>query len=178
MTKIAVLVGSLREASFNKSLATTIVSLAPEGTEFIYGDIAVLPLFNEELETQYPAEATNLKEIIRDADGLLIVTPEYNRGIPGVLKNAIDWVSRPWEGQPLKGKPVAIAGVSSGKIGTAVAQSHLRQMLVYLEARLMGQPEVYAGPSSIVFDESRRVDEKTRQHLERFIASFVDFVAR
>lgn len=177
MTKIAILVGSLRDASFNKALARTIEQVAPEGTEFIYGDIAVLPLFNEDLEAQYPQEAANLKEIVRSADGLLIVTAEYNRGIPGVLKNAIDWISRPWEGQPLKGKPVAIAGVSSGKIGTAVAQSHLRQMLVYLEARLMGQPEFYGGPSGTIFDESGRLDEKTRQHLERFITSFVDHIA-
>lgn len=176
MTKIAVIVGSLRTASYNKALARTITEVAPEGTEFVYGDISVLPLFNEDLEAQYPQEATNLKEIVRSADGLLIVTAEYNRGIPGVLKNGIDWISRPWDGQPLKGKPVAIAGVSSGKIGTAVAQSHLRQMLVYLEARLMGQPEVYAGPSATVFDESGKADEKTRQHLGKFIASFVDHI--
>lgn len=176
MTKIAVLVGSLRNASYNKALARTIEEVAPEGIEFIHGDISVLPLFNEDLEAEYPTEASNLKEVIRNADGLLIVTAEYNRGIPGVLKNAIDWVSRPWDGQPLKGKPVAIAGVSSGKIGTAVAQSHLRQMLVYLEARLMGQPEVYAGPSATVFDESGNADEKTRQHLEKFIGSFVDHI--
>lgn len=176
MTKIAVIVGSLRAASYNNALARAIEEAAPEGVEFVYGNISVLPLFNEELEAQYPQEATNLKEIIRSADGVLIVTPEYNRGIPGVLKNAIDWVSRPWEGQPLKGKPVAIAGVSSGKIGTAVAQSHMRQMLVYLEARLMGQPEVYAGPSATIFDESGKPDEKTRQHLEKFIASFVDHI--
>ena len=177
MTKIAVIVGSLRAASYNKALAQTIEEVAPEGVEFVHGDISVLPLFNGDLEAEYPQEAANLKEIIRNADGLLIVTPEYNRGIPGVLKNAIDWVSRPWEGQPLKGKPVAIAGVSSGKIGTAVAQSHLRQMLVYLEARLMGQPEVYAGPSNVIFDESGRLEEKTRQHLEKFITSFVDHIA-
>lgn len=177
MTKIAIIVGSLRAASYNRALARTIEEVAPEGTEFVYGDISVLPLFNEELEVEYPQEATDLKEIIRGADGVLIVTPEYNRGIPGVLKNAIDWVSRPWDGQPLKNKPVAIVGVSSGKIGTAVAQSHLRQMLVYLEARLMGQPEVYAGPSNVIFDESGRLEEKTRQHVEKFIASFVDHIA-
>lgn len=145
--------GSLRKESYNTKLLRAFAALAPEGTTLDLADIGALPLFNPELETAMPAPATALKDAIAAADALVIATPEYNRSVPGVLKNAIDWASRPYGQNSFAGKPVVTMGVSAGKIGTAVAQSHLKQILLYLAADVLGQPELYLGPAKEIFAE-------------------------
>lgn len=151
MTKIAVLVGSLSEASVNKKLAKGIEGLLPEGVEFEYANLN-LPLFNYELESDFPAEARALKDLIEGADGVLFVTPEYNRSFSGVLKNAIDWASRPWGTNSFDGKPAAIIGASVAPHGATQAQQQLRNIALYLNTKLIGQPEVY-------FDAGRGLNE-------------------
>lgn len=176
--KIAVFVGSLRADSLNKKLARTLEQLAPEGVEFDYVDIN-LPLFNQELEANYPASAQVIKDTVRAADGVLFVTPEYNRSVPGVLKNAIDWASRPYGDSAFTGKPVALAGMSSSPVGTALAQSDLRNITAFLNMKLMGQPEVYiANAMELAFDESGILqDERWRKNLQAFMETFVAHVA-
>lgn len=173
MTKIAVLVGSLRAESFNKTLARNLEMLAPDGVEFEYTDLN-LPLYNDDLLERYPEAAQRGKDVIRRADGVLFVTPEYNRSVPGVLKNAIDWFSRPYGTSPFDGKPAGIVGVSSGPIGTAVAQAHLRDTVVYLNTILLGQPEVYF--SADKFDENGQVAENSREFLKRYMTTFIEWV--
>jgi chromate reductase len=173
MTRIAVLVGSLRAESMNKMLAKNLEELAPEGTEFEYVDLN-LPLYNDDMLAQYPEAAQAGKDIMHAADGILFVTPEYNRSVPGVLKNAIDWFSRPYGTGPFDGKPTGTVGVSSGHIGTAVAQAHLRDTLVYLNTKLLGQPEVYF--SADMFDESGQVIGESREFLRRYATTFINWV--
>jgi chromate reductase len=151
---ILALSGSIRKDSYNTHLIEACKELAPAGTTITLAPIDQLPLFNADLEESFPAEATALKKAIEAADGIIIATPEFNRSIPGVLKNAIDWVSRPWGHNSFAGKPVLTMGVSVGRLGAAVAQSHLRQILLYLDAQVIGQPEIYVGPASTVFDAS------------------------
>ena len=173
MTKIAVLVGSLRTGSLNRTLASNLEELAPEGVEFVYADMN-LPLYNDDLLHDFPAVVQKAKDIIESADGVLFVTPEYNRGVPGVLKNAIDWISRPYGANSFDGKPAGIVGVSSGQIGTAVAQSHVRGMLVYLNMTVLGQPEVYF--SADKFDENGKVVEGSRDYLVNYMAALDEWV--
>ena len=173
MANIAVFVGSLKKASLNKKLAKNLETLAPQGTTFRYIDIGSLPLFNEELETEYPAAARSMKDIIDACDGVLFVTPEYNRSIPGVLKNAIDWASRPWGQNSFDSKPAGIVGVSVGQLGTAVAQAHLRSVLVYLNTRLMGQPELYLSHGKAAFDDEGVIVEGSKDFLQGYIEAFV-----
>lgn len=174
MTKIAVFVGSLRKDSINRMLARNLEKLAPEGVEFAYADID-LPLYNQDLESDYPQKATALKQLVESADGVLIVTPEYNRSFPGVLKNAIDWASRPWGSNSFNNKPVGLVGTSAGPLGAAQAQSHLRNVLYFLNTKLLGQPEMYVN-SSTTFDENGDVVEASREYLTRYIETFVAHV--
>ncbi len=160
--------GSLRKDSFNTALLRALPALAPEGMTITIADISALPLFNQESEAAFPATAQALKDAIEAADGVIIATPEYNRSIPGVLKNAIDWASRPWGQNSFAGKPVLLMGVSVGKLGTAVAQSHLRQILNYLDTQLVGQPELYLGPAQELFDGAGSLtDEATKASLAK-----------
>ncbi len=177
--KIAVFVGSLRADSLNKKLARTLEQLAPDGTEFTYVDIR-LPLFNQELEAEFPKEAQAVKEIVRTADGVLFVTPEYNRSVPGVLKNAIDWASRPYGDSAFNGKPVALAGMSGSSVGTALAQADLRNITAFLNMKMMGQPEVYvANAAELTFDENGILqDERWRKNLQAFMEAFVAHVEK
>lgn len=176
MTKIAVFVGSLQQKSFNKMLAKNLEALAPEGTEFDYVDIASLPLFNQDLEADFPAAAQAAKDKVAAADGVLFVTPEYNRSIPGVLKNAIDWASRPWGANSFNGKPTGIVGASPSPVGTAVAQSDLRHIGGFLNVKLMGQPELYLADAHEHFDESGDVVEASREYLQSYITAFAQWV--
>lgn len=178
MTQIAVIVGSLRADSLNKKLAKNIESLAPAGTEFVYADISGLPLFSQDIEAEFPASAQALKDVIEAADGVLVVTPEYNRSISGVLKNAIDWSSRPWGSNSFDSKPAAIVGASMSPLGTAPAQAHLKDILVYLNTKLMGQPEVYITGAHEVFDDEGVVVESSKDRLQRFIDAFVAHVEK
>lgn len=175
MTKIAVFVGSLRAESLNKKLAKNLEMLAPEGAEFNYIDVGALPLYNEELEANYPASAQAVKDTVEASDGVLIVTPEYNRGIPGVLKNALDWASRPWGTNSFDGKPTGIVG-AGGLLGTGAAQAQLRSVMVYLNTKLMGQPEVYFVHAQNLFDEEGVVVEGSRDQLKRYIDALVDHI--
>lgn len=173
MTKIAVIVGSIRTDSFNKKLAANLERLAPEGTEFIYADISTLPLYSQDVEVAYPASAQAVKDVIEAADGVLVVTPEYNRSIPGVLKNAIDWASRPWGTNSFDGKPAGIVGASISPLGTAPAQAHLKDILVYLNVKLMGQPELYLSLATDRFDETGTIVESSKEFTEGYIKALV-----
>ena len=173
MTQIAVFVGSLRAGSLNKKLAKNLEALAPEGTTFSYVDIASLPLFNEELEADYPAAAQAVKDAVEQADGVLFASPEYNRGVSGVLKNAIDWASRPWGTNSFDGKPAGIVGASGGSLGTGPAQAQLRSIMVYLNTRLLGQPEIYLAGANSLFDEDGVIVEASRDLLKQYIETFV-----
>ncbi len=176
MTKIAVFVGSLQQNSLNKKLAHNLERLAPEGVEFEYVDIGALPLFNQDLEAEYPAEAQRAKDVVLATDGVLFVTPEYNRSIPGVLKNAIDWVSRPWGNNSFDGKPVGIVGATVGPVGTAVAQSDLRHIAGYLNTKLMGQPELYLPTAPGKFDENGHITDESIELLQTYINSFAAWI--
>ncbi|MDB5194591.1 MAG: NADPH-dependent reductase domain protein [Parcubacteria group bacterium] len=170
---IAIIVGSLRRDSLNKSVARSIAALSVAGLAFEIIDLSSVPLFNQDLESAFPKEVTDLKEKIKAADGLIIVTPEYNRSIPGVLKNAIDWTSRPYGDNAWAGKPVAVAGASGGALGTALAQAHLKEVLMYLDTHVMGQPEIYIGGFKDKSDaEGNITDQKTLEFLKQFVEKF------
>jgi chromate reductase len=175
--KIAVIIGSLQQDSYNKKLARTMEGLMPEGVEFEYVDIT-MPLFNQDLEAQYPAEAQAAKDIIAAADGILFVTPEYNRSLPGVLKNAIDWVSRPYGQNTFNGKPAGVIGASIGPVGTAMGQSDLRHIAAFLNMKLMGQPEIYvANAGALAFDENGILtDERWLKNLQAYAETFIAWV--
>ena len=140
---VAVLVGSLRKASINRRLAHAVARLAPPDFQFDQVQIGQLPLYNQDFDADYPAAGRQLKQQIEAADAVLIATPEYNRSIPGVLKNAIDLASRPWGTNSFAGKPGAVIGASIGATGSALAQQHVRNVLAYLDVATLGQPEVF-----------------------------------
>jgi chromate reductase len=176
---IIALSGSLRKGSSNTALVHALQAFAPENMQIEVVGIGDLPLFNQDDETAFPAAAQALKDKIAAADGLIIATPEYNRSISGVLKNAIDWLSRPYGKNSFAGKPVLTAGVSGGKIGTAVAQSHLRQILTHLDAHVVGQPELYLGPAGEIFDEEGNItDESTKALLTKALGVLADRVKK
>lgn len=178
MSKIAVIVGSLRKDSYNKKLGKALEKLAAGQMEFVFVDIGSLPLFNQDLEASVPVSVTKLKSDVESADGVLFITPEYNRSIPGVLKNAIDWGSRPYGKSSWAGKPAAICGTSPGAIGTAVAQNHLRAITGgFLDMPTMGQPEMYIGYKDEYFDaDNNVVNEGTKKFLQGFIDKFAGWV--
>ncbi len=164
---IVAISGSLRKDSYNTKLAHAFAALAPEGAEVEVVSIADLPFYDQDAEAAFPTAAQALKDKVNAADAVILVTPEYNRSVPGVLKNAIDWLSRPYGKNSFAGKPVLVAGVSIGKIGTAVAQSHLKQIMVYLDAHVVGQPELYLGPAAEVFGDDGEVKESSTKELLR-----------
>ena len=175
MTRIAVLVGSLRHESKNVQYAKALEKLAPEGVTFHFANLD-LPLFNQDLEADFPASAQALKDLLAQADGVLMVTPEYNRSFPGVLKNAIDWASRPWGANSFDGKPAAIVGVS-GTLGTTQAQQQLRNVMVYLNTHLLGQPEMYINGGTAYAEDGTLTDE-ARTYAQNFLNTFVEHISR
>lgn len=176
--KIAVLVGSLRKDSHNKTLARALEKLAAGKARFEYVQIGDLPLYNQDADKDFPAEGTRLKQQIRDADAVLFATPEYNRSIPGVLKNAIDLGSRPYGDSAFAGKPAAIVGASIGGIGTALAQQHLRNVLAYLDMPVLGQPEVFLHFKDGLIDADGTINnEGTQTFLQGFTDRFLAFIA-
>lgn len=179
MTKIAVFVGSLRENSTNKMLANVLERLAPEGVQFEYIDIR-LPLYSEDVEyAGIPAEVQRAKELVEASDGVLFVTPEYNRSVPGVLKNAIDWISRPYGQSSFVNKPVGIVGSSVGPVGTAVAQADLRGIMLFQNTKVLGQPEIYVANASEVFDESGNIQsDRWKKNFTQYMEAFADWVNR
>lgn len=176
--RIGYLIGSLSKNSINRMLAEAMVKLAPENVEMVEIAIKDLPLYNHDFDSDYPAVANTFKEAVDSVDGVLFVTPEFNRGVPAALKNAIEWGSRPW-GQNIWGKPAATLGASGGGIGTAIAQQHLRAMLLHLGATVMGQPEGYIQITDGLIDADRNVTTpETEKFFEFWIQSFADFVAK
>jgi chromate reductase, NAD(P)H dehydrogenase (quinone) len=173
--RILGIAGSLREGSYNRSLLRAARELLPQGVELVDFDLRSLPLYDGDVEAAGDPEAVvALKEAIRDADALLIATPEYNRGVPGVLKNAIDWASRPTLASPLAGKPVAIIGASTGRGGTARAQEQLRAALEYSRATVLEQPEVLVPEAFMRFNEhGELVDPGIRAELAELIDTLV-----
>lgn len=175
--KIAVIVGSLRKESFNLKTAKALIKLAPETLSFEIINIANLPMFNQDLETTPPNEWVNFRKQIVDADGLLFLTPEYNRSVPGVLKNAIDVASRPYGHNTWDGKPAAIVSVSTGNISGFGANHHLRQSLVFVNVHTMAQPEAYIGGAASLFDEKGELtNDSTKKFLKSFMTSFGNWI--
>jgi chromate reductase len=171
--------GSLRENSYNRAALRAACQLAPAELQFEIFDLAGIPLFNEDDERTPVPKILEFKQRIRSADGLLLVTPEYNHSIPGVLKNAIDWASRPGGDNAWTGKPAAIMGASLGRFGTVRAQEHLRQVLKSLNVFTMSQPEIMIGSAAECFDEQGHLyHQKTEQLLQRFLEEFRDWMQR
>ena len=164
--------GSLRKASFNRAALRAAADLLPEGVGLKVAGIEDIPLYNGDVEAQgLPASVQALRAEIKAADALLICTPEYNYSIPGVLKNAIDWASRPPE-QPFAGKPIALMGASPGMLGTARSQYHLRQAFIFLDGKILNRPEVMIAAASSKFGaDGRLTDEPTRQAIAAMLAS-------
>ena len=174
--KIAVLVGSLRKDSFNRKLATAVARLAPQGFVFEQLEIGDLPLYNQDDDSQPDATVTRLKTAIAEARGLLFFTPEYNRSIPGVLKNAIDHASRPYGESAWAGKPAGVLGASVGAIGTAMAQQHLRNVLAYLDVPTLGQPEAFIHAREGLFDDAGNIGSASKDFLQGWMDAYVAWV--
>jgi chromate reductase, NAD(P)H dehydrogenase (quinone) len=171
--------GSLRAGSYNRALARAVRELAPGSLAVTVEEIDAIPLYNLDVErAAFPDAVTRLKHAIRAADGTLVITPEHNFSVSGVLKNAIDWISRPHGDGALRGKPVGILGASPGNIGTARAQMHLRTILVNLDAIVMPQPAVLIARAGEKFDAAGRLtDEETAKHIRDFLAAFARWIA-
>lgn len=179
MKNIAVIVGSLRKASTNKQLAQAIEVLAKDLWKVTYADIGALPHYNEDLWPTPPAPVGAFKQLLESSDGVLIVSPEYNRAIPGVLKNALDWASRPSGKSSLKHKPVAFLGASPGPAGTLVAQANLRAVIGPSGGIPMAQPEMYVTSKDGLFDENHVItDEKTRAGVQKLVDAFDAWIDR
>jgi chromate reductase len=166
--------GSVRQGSFNRAALRAAQKLVPSGATLDAFDISGIPEFNQDHEKEPPQKVVDLKARVRAADAILFVTPEYNYSVPGVLKNAIDWASRPYGDSAWTGKPVAIMGASVGIFGTARAQYHLRQMFVFLEMEAVNQPEVMIGSAAKRFDERGELtDETSKELIGRLLANLV-----
>jgi chromate reductase, NAD(P)H dehydrogenase (quinone) len=178
--KILGFAGSLRQGSYNRAALRAAVELMPAGGALETFDLAAIPLYNGDVEAQgVPAAVERFKAAIAAADGLLIVTPEYNYSIPGVLKNAIDWASRPPNDSPLNGKPVAFMGASMGGFGTVRSQLHLRQVCVFTNMYPLNRPEVHISTAQDKFDaDGRLTDERTREAIRRLLAALLDWTVR
>ena len=175
---IAVIVGSLRRDSFNRQLADAIAKLAPPEFSFTQVNIGDLPLYNQDSDANPPPSVVRFKGEIAAAKELLFVTPEYNRSLPNVLKNAIDQGSRPYGQSVWAGKPAGVLGVSVGAIGTAMAQQHLRNILAYLDVPTLGQPEAFIQAKDGLFDDSGEIGAGSRKFLQDWIDRYVAWIKR
>ena len=177
--RILGIAGSLRRESYNRAALRAATQLVPEGATIETFELDGIPGFNQDEEQNPPAKVVELKRQIREADAILIVTPEYNYSVPGVLKNAIDWASRPYGDSAWTGKPAAIMGASVGTIGTARAQYHLRQMMVFLNMFPINQPEVMIGNSSERFDaEGNLTHDATKEFIRQLLQNLVEWTRR
>ena len=177
--KVAVFVGSLRKDSINRKLARAVEKLAPQDLAFEHVPIGGLPLYDQDFDSDYPAACKQLKQTVEAANALLFVTPEYNRSMPGVLKNAIDIASRPWGTNSFAGKPGAVIGASIGATGSALSQQHLRNVLTYVDVPLLAQPEVFiAFKEGLIDDEGNVSNDGTRKFLQGFVDKYVAWVKR
>ncbi len=179
MLNIAIVVGSLRKESINLKLAHAMKALAAGKMNFHFLDVASIPLYNQDHEDNLPASVAKAKELVTKADGVLFFTPEYNRSLPGVLKNVVDWVSRPWGQNTWNKKPAGIVGISVGSIGTAAAQSHLRSILTILGMPVMGTPELYLHLTQDFFTSTGEIaNEDTKKILQGYIDNLALWIAK
>lgn len=177
MYTIAVFVGSLRKESFNKKLAEALALVGKDIFRFNIVPLDDVPMYNQDMEANFPAPVVRIKKAVAEADGVLLVTPEYNRSIPSVLKNSMDWCSRPYGENSWAGKPAALAGTSPGAVGTAAVQSHLRSVMAILGMIVMGQPEMYLIWNDDYFDAAGHVaDEKNKDFLRQFLVRFSKWI--
>jgi chromate reductase, NAD(P)H dehydrogenase (quinone) len=175
--RVAVMVGSLRKDSFNRHLARAVERLASDELSFENVRIDNLPLYDQDFDHAYPPECQRLKDEIAAADAVLFVTPEYNRSIPGVLKNAIDIASRPWGTNSFAGKPAGVIGISIGAAGTCMAQQHLRNVLSYLDMATLPQPEVFIQNKEGLIQANGEIgNEGTQKFLQGFVDRYVAWV--
>jgi chromate reductase len=176
---VAVFVGSLRRDSLNRKLAKALIALAPESLKLEIVEIGHLPFYNQDFEENPPKEVREFRQRVKSADAVLFVTPEYNRSVPAVLKNAIDIGSRPYKENSWNGKPGAVISVSTGAIGGFGANHHLRQSLVFINIPTMGQPEAYIGNAASLFDDKGTlVNDSTRDFLQKFLQAFAQWIER
>ncbi|EMH4150138.1 NAD(P)H-dependent oxidoreductase [Providencia stuartii] len=176
--KIGVIVGSLRTNSYNRQVAEALVKLFPDHFTFNFLDISKLPLYNQDADKQLPSVVANFKSQIAECDGIIFVTPEYNRSIPGVLKNAIDHASRPAGNNSWNGKPAGILGISTGNISTAIAQQHLRICLASLNMPTMNQPECYLKWFEGMVDEQHNFAPKSQAFIQAWVDTYCQFIIR
>jgi len=171
--------GSLRKGSYNTSLTNAFVAHAPEGTMIEVLDWSNVPIFNQDEETPYPAPMQAIKDKIRAADGVIIATPEYNRSIPGPLKNLLDWMNRPYPETAWAGKPIFVVGASTGHVGTALAQYDVKKVMLFNNAFVMGQPEFYLVSAADKFDATGTlIDEDTKEHITRHLGAFLAYIEK
>lgn len=176
---VAVLVGSLRQESFNRKVANALCKMAPPSLKLEIVEIGQLPLYNQDLDSNPPQPWRDFKQRIQSADAVLFVTPEYNRSVPGALKNAIDIASRPYGQSAWNGKPGAVVSASPGSIGGFGANHHLRQMLVFLNVPVLQQPEAYLGGVDKLMDAQGNItNDSTRHFLQTFLQAFEQWVER
>ena len=176
--QIAVVIGSLRRDSFNRKLAEGLIRLAPADFSFKHLNIGDLPLYNQDDDANQAAPVKRIKSEIAASQGLLFVTPEYNRSIPGVLKNALDNASRPYGHSAWAGKPAGVIGISVGPVGTALAQQHLRNVLAYLDVPTLGQPEGFIHAKEGLFDAAGNIGEASKKFLQGWMDQYVAWVRR
>ena len=177
--KVGYFIGSIASKSINRLLAKALVRLAPPELQMTEIAFKELPLYSYDYDSNYPAVATEFKNAIAAVDAVLFVTPEYNRSIPGALKNAIDWASRPYGSNSFARKPSAVIGTSPGKIGTAIAQQHLRSILGFCNSPQMNSLEAYIQfERGLITDDGRVTDDSTQEFLRKYMAEFHGFIAR
>lgn len=176
---VAVFIGSLRKESLNRKMAHALIKLAPDSLKLEIVEIGHLPLFNQDFEADPPQAVKDFKQRIEAADAVLFITPEYNRSVPGVLKNAIDVGSRPYGNSSWNGKPGGVISVSPGAIGGFGANQHLRQSMVFLNVPMMQQPEAYIGNASNLFDDKGEIaNDSTRDFMSKFLQAFSQWIER
>ena len=176
---IGYIVGSISSTSINRRLAEALARLAPEGTTLVEIPIKDLPFYSPDYDADYPEVARDFKQALADVDGVIIVTPEYSRSIPGVLKNALDWAARPWGQNSFDGKPTAVIGTSQGGIATAAGQQHLKAILSHFNAPSLGQPEGYIQTTPGLFTDSGEVtNDETAAFLVGYLEAFKALVDR
>jgi chromate reductase, NAD(P)H dehydrogenase (quinone) len=176
---VAVFVGSLRKESLNRKMANALIAMAPATLKLTIHEIGHLPLFNQDFEADLPPVIVEFKAKLSAADAVLFITPEYNRSVPGALKNAIDVGSRPYGKSAWSGKPGAIISMSPGAVGAFGANHALRQSLVFLNVPAMAQPEAYIGHAATLFDDKGALtNESTREFMQKFLAAFAEWIER
>lgn len=176
--KIAVIVGSIRKESFNRKLATGLIKLASDAMKFEILEISQLSMYNQDLDNSPPSDWVEFRKKIKGYDAVVFVTPEYNRSIPGVLKNAIDIGSRPYGQSVWAGKPAGVMGVSVGAIGTALAQQHLRNMLAYLDMPTLGQPEIFVHYNDGLIDANGNIGSASKEFFQGWMNQYTAWVEK